>query len=412
MIRVCLCLSLLLANALGVANDAEWRLWRGPFGNNTTPETTLPPQRWSETEHVKWKAYVPGRGASSPIVTGHQVLVTTATEDGQFVLSYARSDGSILWKERAHQGGLPERLHRKNTAATPTPATDGRTVYAAFHNSGRIFLTAIRLTGERLWQIEAGAYECDYGYGYAPSPTLYGDTVIVAAECLASGFLAAFRTSDGKPIWRTDRKHKTSYSSPIVAKVGGRDQILLSGATKVSAYDPIDGILLWQVDGSCSATCGTMVWNEDTVFASGGFPNKETLGVRVGENPFVLWKNKDMSYEQSLLYHEGHLYTLNDGGIAVCWEAATGAERWRVRLGGPVSASPVLAAGRIYAMNERGIMHVFSPDPKAFTKFAENTLGDEGFATPAFVGREIFLRTATNAGERKEWLYCLAEEPE
>ena len=410
MIRNFFSLLLLALTPPAAAQESDWRLWRGPHGNNTTPVAARPPLRWSETENVRWKAAIPGRGVSSPIVVGDQVIVTTATEDGQFVLSYARADGSILWKERAHEGGLPAKLHRKNTAATPTPACDGETIYAAFHNTGRVVLTALNLKGERLWQQDAGAYECDYGYGYAPSPTLFGDTVIVSAECLASGFLAAFRKSDGKKLWRTDRKVKTSYSSPIVARVGGRDQILLSGATKVSGYDPADGKLLWQIDGSCSATCGTMVWNEDTVFASGGFPNKETLAVRLGETPSVLWKNNDMSYEQSLLYHDGHLYTLNDGGIAVCWNAGTGEEKWKVRLGGPVSASPVLAGGRIYAMNERGIMHVFSPDPGGFTKLAENTLGDEGFATPAFAGNEVFLRTATNAGERKEWLYCLSED--
>jgi len=402
---------LLLTLTLSHAADvSDWRLWRGPHGNNTAPAGTRPPLRWSERENVRWKAAIPGRGVSSPIVVGDQVIVTTATEDGQFVLSYSRADGSIRWKERAHEGGIPDKLHRKNTAATPTPASDGRAVYAAFHNSGRVVLTAISLKGERLWQAEAGAYECDYGYGYAPSPTLFGDTLIVSAECLASGFLAGFRKSDGKELWRTERKVKTSYSSPIVARVGGRDQILLSGAAKVSGYDPADGKLLWQIDGSCSATCGTMVWNEDTVFASGGFPNKETLAVRPGGTPSVLWKNNDMSYEQSLLYHDGHLYTLNDGGIAVCWDAGTGEEKWKVRLGGPVSASPVLAGGRIYATNERGITHVFSPDPRAFTKLAENTLGDEGFATPAFAGKEIFLRTATNTGERQEWLYCLSGE--
>jgi outer membrane protein assembly factor BamB len=202
---------------------------------------------------------------------------------------------------------------------------------------------------------------------------------------------------------------KTSYSSPIVAKVGGREMILLSGAAKVSAYDPEIGRVLWQVDGSPNATCGTMVWSEDTVFASGGFPQQETLAVRVGESPAVLWKNNDKSYEQSLLYHDGHLYALNDGGIALCWDAKTGEEKWKVRLGGPVSSSPTLAGGRIYAMNERGITHVYEPNPDQFTKLAENTLGDEGFATPVFVGNEVFLRAAKTEGERKEWLYCLSE---
>lgn len=391
------------------SNESDWRQWRGPSGNGVADAAAEPPLTWSETENVKWKAYIPGRGLSTPVVVGDLVIVTTASEDGQFVLAYARSDGSIRWKERVHETGLPTEMHRKNSAATPTPASDGRNVYVSFHNSDRVFLTAYTLKGERLWQRDAGPYTCDYRYGYAPSPTLHDGKLVVSAEFLAGGYLAAFATEDGRELWRTERKVKTSYSSPIVAVVGGREQILLSGAAKVTAYDPETGKVLWQVDGSSSATCGTMVWSEDTVFASGGFPNQETLAIRIGETPTLLWKNNDKSYEQSLLYHDGYLYAFNDGGIALCWDAKTGEEKWKVRLGGPVSASPILAGGRIYAINERGITHVYEPNPGQFTKLAENTLGDEGFATPVFVGNEVFLRTARTEGERKEWLYCLVE---
>jgi hypothetical protein len=400
----------LLSGAIPASShETEWRQWRGPNGDGRAEATAKPPLTWSETENVKWKAYIPGRGLSSPIVAGDLVIITTASEDGQFLLAYARSDGSIRWKERVHESGLPDQLHRKNSAATPTPASDGENVYVSFHNSDRVFLTAYTLKGERLWQRDAGPYTCDYRYGYAPSPTLHDGKLIVSAEFLAGGFLAAFAVNDGRELWRTERKVKTSYSSPIVASIGGRDQILLSGAAKVSAYDPENGGILWQIDGSPNATCGTMVWSEDTVFASGGFPQQETIAVRVGETPSVLWKNNDKSYEQSLLFHEGHLYAFNDGGIAVCWDAKTGEEKWKVRLGGPVSASPILAGGRIYAMNERGITHVYEPNPGQFTKLAENSLGDEGFATPVFVGSEVFLRAAKTEGERKEWLYCLAD---
>ena len=344
------------------------------------------------------------------MVVGDLVIVTTATEDGQFVLAYARSDGSIRWKERCHEGGLPDRLHRKNTAATPTPASDGSTVYVAFHNSGRVFVTAISIGGERIWQIDAGPYECDYGYGYAPSPVLFqGNRLLVSAEFTEGGFLAAFDTRKGAEVWRTPRRIKTSYSSPVVATVAGREQILLTGGSMVCSYDPADGSLLWEVEGSSNATCGTPVWSEDMIFASGGFPQQETVAVKVSETPRVAWKNNDKSYEQSLLYHDGHLYAFNDGGIAVCWEAVSGEEKWKVRLGGPVSASPILAGGRIYAMNERGITHVFEPNPSKFVKLSENQLGDEGFSTPSFVGEDVFLRTATHSGERQEWLYCLSD---
>jgi len=387
----------------------EWRQWRGPNGNGTAAAEADPPLEWGEERNVRWKAFVPGRGLSSPVVVGDLVILTTAADNGQFVLAYDRGDGSIRWKERLHFGGLPEKLHRKNSAATPTPASDGKRLYVVFHNSGRVMLSAMTLSGEVLWQRETGPYECDYSYGYAPSPTLFGDSVILSSEFAAGGFLAAFRKGDGEELWRTERRVKTSYSSPIVAFVGGRDQILLSGADKISSFDPASGKLFWAVDGSSKATCGTMVWSENSVYASGGFPNKETIAVHAEGEPRVLWRNGDMSYEQSLLYHEDHLYAFNDGGIAVCWNARTGEEKWKVRLGGPVSASPILAGGRIYAMNERGVMHVFLPDPGKFTKLAENQLGAEGFATPAFVDDLVFLRTADASEERREWLYCLGE---
>lgn len=411
MSRPCPVLLVTLWGLLPALAAEEWRQWRGPNGNGTAGAEASPPLSWSEEENVRWRAAVPGRGHSSPVVVGGLVVLTTATEEGQFVLGFDRVDGGLRWKTLVHASGLPEKIHRKNSAATPTAASDGRSIFVVFHNGGRVRLTALDLGGRKQWDRDGGPFECDYRFGYAASPALHAGLVIVAAEFADGGWLAAFRAADGEEAWRTPRRIKTSYSSPIVGRVGGREQILLSGGTKVCGYDPAEGRLLWEIDGSSSATCGTLVWSEDTVFASGGFPNKETLAVRLGSPPEVLWRNGDMSYEQSLLYHEGHLYTLNDNGIAVCWNASSGEERWKVRLGGPVSSSPILAGGRIYAMNERGITHVFEPDPSGFRKLAENTLGDEGFATPAFVGGEVFLRTAVNAGDRRqEWLYCLAEE--
>jgi outer membrane protein assembly factor BamB len=153
-----------------------------------------------------------------------------------------------------------------------------------------------------------------------------------------------------------------------------------------------------------------VVWSEDLVFISGGLPIKKTTAMRADGSGEVVWENGDKSYEQSLLYHDGHVYTLNDNGIAICWNAGTGGEKWKVRLGGPVSASPILAGGLIYATNERGITHVFRPNPEEFEKVGEFQLGDEGFATPVFVGGEVFVRTAEQGRERTEYLYCISED--
>jgi len=402
----CFCL---LASA---APAYEWRQWRGPNGNGVAEASARPPLNWSESENVKWKAAIPGRGHSSPIVVGDLVIVTTATDRAQMVVAVDRSNGSLRWQTTVHEGGLPAKKHRKNTDASPTPASDGSSLFVAFHNGKGIQLTALDLEGGVLWQREAGPFVCDYGFGYAASPVLHGDLLITAAEFTEAGWLAAFRKQDGAPVWRTPRRIKTSYSSPIVARVAGREQVLLSGGFRVSGFDPADGRPLWEVESALSATGGTLVWSEDTVFSSGGFPDRETLAIRAGESAEIIWKENDKSYEQSLLYHDGHLYAFNDNGIALCWDAASGEEKWKVRLGGPVSSSPVLAGGRIYAMNERGITYVYRPSPGAFEKLAENQLGEEGFATPVFVGEEIFLRTATLAGGRQEWLYCLTGDGE
>lgn len=396
------------ALCLNMATASDWCLWRGPNGNGVANPDAVPPQNWGEEENVKWKAIVPGRGHSSPVVCGDMVVLTTATDDAQFVFAYDRETGAIRWKERIHEGGLPEKLHKKNTAASSTVASNGELFYALFHNRGRLMLTALDRNGKTVWQKNTGDFSCDYGFGYAASPTLHEDLVIVSSDS-KDGYLAGFRQSDGSEVWRTPRKMPTSYSSAIVGEVAGRKQLLISGAEKVSSYDPATGTLLWEAEGTCPVTCGTPVWSDELVFVSGGYPIKKTVAVRADGSGEVVWENGDKSYEQSLLFHDEHLYTLNDNGIAICWNAETGEEKWKVRLGGPVSASPILANGLIYATNERGITFVFRPNPDQFEKVGEFQLGDEGFATPAYVGKEVFLRTANQGVDRQEYLYCLSE---
>ncbi|MEM9017554.1 MAG: PQQ-binding-like beta-propeller repeat protein [Verrucomicrobiota bacterium] len=399
----------LLLAMLTPAYSSDWPVWRGPNLNGIASSAARPPSMWSEDENVKWSAHVPGWGLSSPIVSGNLVVVTTAVEDAQFVLAYDRLDGSVRWKTLAHEGGVPTKLHKKNSPASSTVASDGEFFYALFHNSERLFLSKIDRIGEIVWQKDTGGFICDYNFGYGASPALHNGNLIVVSE-YGEGYVAAFETSDGSEVWRTPRENKTSYSSPIVANVAGREQLVLSGADTVTSYDPSNGKILWQTPGTSLATCGTIVWSEDTVFASGGYPNKETIAVKADGSGSILWKNSDKTYEQSMLYHDGHLYTLNDNGIAICWVAATGEEKWKERLGGPVSASPILAGGHIYATNERGITHVFKPNPNEFEKVGEFRIGDEGFATPSFAGSEVFIRSAeVSGGERKEFLVCLEE---
>ena len=392
------------------AFSGDWLEWRGPHRNGHAAETSQPPVRWSESQNIKWKIRVPGRGHSSPTILGDLVVLTSADRDAQsqFVIAFDRSTGQQTWNTVVHRGHLPSKIHKKNTHASPSPVSDGSRIFVVFLNGSDVFLTCFDKTGKTQWQVNTGAFRSRYPYGYAPSPVLYQNHVIVTAESERIGYIAAFDKTDGTEKWRIPRTAGTSYSTPVVAHVAGKDQLLISGQAKVSSYDPATGTLLWQVKGSSPATCGTMVWNDDTVFASGGFPNKETIAVRADGSGRVLWKNGEKCYEQSMIHVDGHIYALNDGGIGFCWDAETGAEKWKVRLGGPVSSSPVYADGKIYATNERGTTFVFEANPSAYREVSRNQLGETGFATLSIVDDQVYYRTAFERSRNyEEWLFCI-----
>jgi outer membrane protein assembly factor BamB len=393
--------------------DRDWPWWRGPARNGIAPASAAPPTKFGESENVVWKAPVPGRGHSSPTVVGNRIYLTTAddTQQTQSVVAFERASGKQLWQQEVSRGGFPKSIHGKNTHASPTIACDGQKLFVTFFHHETIQLTALDLEGKQLWQIAAGPFDPQrYEYGYAPSPVVYRGSVIVAAEYDGDSFIAAFDRTSGKELWRTPRPENISYSTPAVAHLAGRDQLLISGADQVASYDPNSGKLLWSVPGTTAATCGTVVWDGDTVFASGGYPGSETIAIRADGSGDVLWRNNEKAYEQSMLAHAGYVYCLNENGILYCWRASDGKEMWTRRLGGPESASPVLAGGHIYWANEKGQFFVFKPNPKKFELVATNQLGTDSFASPAVSGNQLFLRVAfRSGGKREEFLYCIGQ---
>ena len=399
------------ASLLAKADANDWPGWRGPNRNGVASGAGRVPVSWSESENVAWKAAVPGRGHSSPTVVGKQVFLATADvkQQVQSVLAFNRSTGKQLWKTDLHQGGLPRRIHAKNTHGTCTVACDGERLFAAFYNNGAIHVSSLDLGGKQLWQKRIGDFAPrQYQYGYAASPTIYGETVIVAADYDGGGYLMALDRKTGEQVWRTDRPAKLSYSSPVVAHVAGRDQLLISGCDMVAAYNPKTGKELWSTAATTMATCGSMIWAGDLVFASGGYPKAETVCIRADGSAKIVWKNRQKCYEQSMLVHKGYLYAVTDRGIAYCWRASDGKEMWAERLGGKISASPVLVGDNIYQANESGMMFVFKANSQSCEVVAKNQLGNEGFATASICGGQIFLRTAhQQSGRRQETLYCI-----
>ena len=387
----------------------DWPMWRGPNGNNIVPDSDAP-LVWSESENVVWKSPVPGRGHGSPIVVGSQVFLATSDKGSQTqsILAFDRATGKQLWSKQVGKGELTSKMHAKSTHANGTLACDGKLVFGAFLNHDSIHVVAVSVDGELAWTMKVGAFASNFGY--APSPTIFGPLVIIAADNQGGGYLAGLNRNTGDIVWRKSRGNASSYSSPIVGKVNGKHQLLISGNDKLAGYDPMTGKEFWSLPAIAQATCGTAVFNETMVFASGGYPNKQTIGVTCEGSATQTWSNGKKIYEPSMLLVGDHLYGITDAGVAYCWQAATGDEAWKKRLGGNFSASPILVRDQILAMSDNGSCIVFQATADGFKSTARNQLGDDAYATPTVAGNDIFIRIGTgSAGKRQEFLYRIGK---
>lgn len=408
-------LALVCSTVFGSAAGAQSWPWRGPTGDGQAPDGQRPVTEWSTSHHVVWKTDLPGRGHSSPVVAGGKIFLTTADEatSTQSVLCLDLAGGNLLWNTVCASGGFLKTIHRNNTHASSTVAIGPDRVFAVFCNHGSTQVVCLDLEGKKLWEKKVCAFApTKYQFGFAASPVFFEDRVIVTSESETEPVMVALQASDGEEIWRVERPSVTSYSTPVVTSLGGKPRLLLSGGKKVVAYDPASGEAVWEAGGSWVVTCGTLVWSEDRslVFASGGFPTKQTMAVRTDGSGEVAWTNSVQCYEQSLIVVDGCVYGFAEGGILHCWNASDGAKLWAERLKQGESASPVFAGGHIYITGERGTTWVLRPNREKMQVVATNQLGDETFASLAVVDNQLLIRTAdSSGGKRVETLYCLGE---
>ena len=402
---------LTLTASLSLANN--WPQWRGPDRNNHAAAGAKPVTEWSAEKNIRWKTPIPGRGHSTPIVIGDRLYLTTADQgkNTQSLIAVQRADGKILWNKVIHEGGFPEELHNENSAASATAQWDGTNVLVVFENDKKIKATAVSPKGEIAWSKTVGDYLPEYHFGYGSTPVLHKNSLIVVIGTGKGGAISALDTKTGDLVWQTPRAGHDYWATPVVAKVAGKEQLLISGTGKFSSYNPDTGKLLWEAPLEPQSTCGTIVWNDDMVFASGGFPGSQTAGVKADGSGEVVWTNRERCYEQSLLAHKGLVYAVTDKGIAHCWDAKTGEEKWSERVGrGGVMASPLAVGDLIYASIKDGSTVIFKAGDKGFEQVAKNQLGDDIYASPVVVGNELFLRAGTvKEGDREEFLYCIGE---
>lgn len=388
----------------------DWPMWRGPRADGVGDGPAVP-THWTDTENVVWKVKLPGRGHSSPIVAGERIYLETADEPAQkqSVVCLDRADGKQLWQQTLFEGHFETAMHGENTQATSTLACDGERVYALFLNDRKIWAVALDLEGKEVWRTEVGSFASKFGY--SASPTLYKSLLLLAADHQQGGYLAALNRATGEIVWRKSRPAKSSYASPRAVSLGGREQLVVCGCNLVESFDPLTGEELWKTPGTAEAGVGSPVVFGDLVIASGGYPEQETIALK--SDGTVAWKQNVKSYVPSLLVYERQLYMVSDDGIARCYEAESGKELWKHRIGGKFRVSPVVSGGNIFTTDMSGKTTVFRANPEWYEAVAENQLGTEGFASPAISAGRLYLRVAdASAGPRQEWLYCIGQPAE
>jgi len=380
-----------------------WPRWRGPSGQGQVEGTSYV-DTWSKTDNVKWRAPVPGRGHSSPIVWGDYIFLTTAKGEADlFMLAFNRTDGRLLWETEVPTPLGVEHTYWKNSKASATPTTDGELVYASFGTHG---LAAFDFTGTLVWHRQFG--RIDNYHGTAGSPVLYKDRVFLYQDHRRTSdtgaFVAAFDKKTGETLWWTDRTQTVGWGTPIVIDAGARDELIVNSQQLVQAYDPETGRELWRVRGMLREVIPTCVVGHGLVFCSSGRAGP-TFAIRPGgsgdvTDTHVVWSSpKGSPFVPSGILHGDLLYLVNDmQSILTVYVAKTGEVAYQGRLGQAVregfSASPVAVGNKLFFTNDMGQTFVVEAGPE-FRLLHVNELDAQVIASPALVDNVWYWRTDT-----------------
>jgi outer membrane protein assembly factor BamB len=417
----------------------NWPQWRGPEASGNSSYGN-PPIEWSETENVKWKIEIPGRGHSTPIVWGDYVFLTTAIQTDQkaemaanpqtettarrgppsrqpeyihdfVVMAINRNDGSIRWRKSVCQELPVDGTHETGTWASNSSVTDGQHLFAYFGSRG---LYCLDFDGNVIWSRDFGQMEKKMSFGEGSSPVLYKDKIIVLWDHEGDSFLYILDKKSGNEIKKIPRDEATSWSTPLVVEVNGKDQVITSATGKIRSYDPETGTIVWEGTGMTANVIPSPVFSENTVFLMSGFRGNALKAIDLTKaegditgTEAILWEyNKNTPYTPCPLLANGKLYFLrSNNGNLTCLDAADGRVNYtleKLEGTGTIFASPVGAKDRLYISSESGITYVVRQGAD-FEIIAKNTLGDGNFASPAIAGDELFIRGF-------QYLYCISEK--
>jgi outer membrane protein assembly factor BamB len=400
-----------LTGCKAAPDPGEWRQWRGPGGLGVSAAREVPTHWSPESTNLAWRTDIPGLGNSSPIVTHGRVFVLSEQRQGaerpprskRRVTALSLTTGETLWSTEVFTGATGPR-HWMNRGTTPTPVTDGETLWAYF---GPV-LAALDLDGEILWQREVAPESIPGAtYGPASSPVLSERAVIVLQDregkWESPGWIGAFDRQTGEPLWRDEWDHTCcSYSTPLLMERPGGTELIRYDSLEVVAYDPRTGERLWRHEHPSTQTVPSVVGADDLLVLPGSMHTRTLRLLRLEGSgketkvEVIAEHKRGVPQIASPVLVGDLLFTVNRGGIASCYEAPTGELLWQERLGGgEYMASLVAADGMVYATSKEGHTSVLAAG-REFRLIAQNEIGGVVLASPAIAGDCLLLRTRTD----------------
>lgn len=406
---------LLLGASLSVA--ADWPQFRGPNGDANG--TDAAPAAWGEASNIAWTADLPGEGWSSPIVVGSKVLLTSATPAGEENYRFelhclSLDDGALLWSRTVVESPTRTPIHRDNSYATETPASDGKRVVAYFGMHG---CACYDLQGNQLWLKDLGSYPMHNGWGPSSSPVIADGLVFIQLDNEEDAHLVALDLKTGEPRWRAERDgEQSNWCTPLVWRNSKRTELVVGGKT-VRSYDPATGGLLWSmpIGGRSSATPtavgDSLVIGSENRVRRGGTPGglfAVAAGASGEINVFdpieesgarkqgLLWSNLSGAIGiSSPVVANGLVFApARARGVVVVHDLKTGEElaKERLRGGAKFWASPWVAGGKVFLLDEAGKTFVVEPTTELRVE-ATNALPGRFWSSPAIADDTLLLRS-------------------
>jgi outer membrane protein assembly factor BamB len=405
---------------------SDWPQWRGPDGQGHADATDLV-STWSETNNVRWKTALPGRGWSSPVIEGDQIWMTAATEveatpektqermrAGKadkpmnvcervtfHALCVDKNSGALLHNLELMDEKEPQYIHRLNSYASPTPVIEKGRLYCHFGTFGTVCVDT--KTAKVRWQNRNLHVVHENGPG--SSPIIVNDHLIFHMDGIDEQFIVALDKNTGDVAWQTKRsgalhtnpQMRKAYATPLLTEIGGQAQLLSPAADWLYSYEPSTGRELWKLNyGALGySVVPRPLTGHGLAYICTSFDRSELLAIRLESAEHeIAWRyNKGVSQMPCPTLVGNEIYFVTDSaGIVTCLDARTGEERWKERIGGNFSAAPLLADGKLYFFSREGVTTVLKPGPK-FQLLAQNTLDGSLMASAAAVDKALFLRT-------------------